>query len=67
MGKRWTDTQRQLWTGWFQVVKKLDPTGTGVNWGTEGFVQGWQDAVQKARDAQAEWLRLWSVGQGSNK
>ena len=48
-----------------QVVKKLDPTGTGVNWGGEGFVQGWQEAVQKARDTQAESLRLWSIGQGS--
>ena len=66
MGRRWTDTQKQLWTGWFQVVRKLDPTtGTGVNWGGEGFVQGWQEAVQKARDTQAESLRLWSIGQGS--
>lgn len=69
MSSRWTETQKQLWTGWFQIVKKLDPTGTGmtgINWAGEGqkFVQGWQEAIQKAMDSQAEWVRQWSSSQG---
>lgn len=67
MSSRWTETQRQLWTGWFQVVRRLDPTAaTGMSWAGEGqkFLQGWQDAVQKAMDSQAEWVRQWSAGQG---
>jgi hypothetical protein len=69
MCKRWTDTQKQLWTGWFQVVKKLDPTGTGVNWSGEGqsFVRGWQEAVEKGLNSQAEWLRVWSEGPGAQR
>jgi len=65
MSSRWTETQRQLWTSWFQVVRKLDPTATtGMSWAGEGqkFLQGWQDAIQKAMDGQAEWVRQWSGG-----
>lgn len=69
MWRRWTDTQKQLWTGWFQVVKKLDPSAAGVNWGAEGqkFMRGWQEAVEKALNSQAEWLRFWSAGPGAQK
>ncbi len=61
MMKRWTETQKQLWTTWFDIVRKLDP---GKNWGQDGqkFLQGWQDAVKKAADTQAEWARLWTAG-----
>jgi hypothetical protein len=69
MMTHWTDTQKQLWESWFQIIKRLDPSAPGMNWGGEGqkFVQSWQDAVQKALDTQAEWLRLWTAGQGGKK
>jgi len=67
---RWTDTQKQLWTRWFQIVKKLDPSSApGGDWGREGqkLVQGWQDAIQKALDQQAESVRRWTAAQGGKK
>ena len=55
---RWTETQKQLWGHWFEVVKKLDASNI-LNWPRDGqkFLQGWQETIQKAQDAQAEWLR----------
>jgi hypothetical protein len=40
-----------------------------MNWGGEGqkFMQGWQDAVQKALETQAEWTRRWTAGSSSQK
>lgn len=67
---RWTNTQKQLWASWFAIVKKLDPSSApGVDWGREGqkLVQGWQEAIQKAMDAQAESVRLWTAEQGGKK
>jgi hypothetical protein len=60
MMKRWTETQRQLWSTWFDIVKKLDP---GATWGQDGqkFLNGWNEAVKKAADTQAEWIRLWTA------
>lgn len=71
MIKRWTDTQRQLWASWFAIVKKLDPSaaGVGVDWDRDGrkFLQGWQEAIQKALDTQAESVRQWTEAQGGKK
>ncbi len=69
MIKRWAETQRQVWESWFEVVKKLQPSTLGGNWGLEGqkFFQVWQQAIQKAQDAQAEWVRLWTERQPSKK
>jgi hypothetical protein len=55
---RLTETQKQLWANWFELVKKLDPSNV-MNWTGEGqkFVQTWQETLQKAFNAQAEWLR----------
>jgi hypothetical protein len=69
MMKRWAETQRQLWVGWFEMVRKLRPSGFGWNWEKEGqrFHQAWQDTVQKTLDAQAEWARFSTVGQGADR
>jgi len=58
---RFTETQKQLWANWFELVKKLDPSNM-MNWPRDGqkFVQSWQDTIQKAFNAQAEWLRTTS-------
>ena len=55
---RWTETQKQLWGHWFEIVKKLDASNI-MNWTRDGqkFVQNWQETVQKAQDAQTDWLR----------
>jgi hypothetical protein len=56
---RWIDTQKMLWTSWFAVVKRLDPSGLGANWEREGpkFLKIWEDAVRRALDGQKEWTR----------
>ena len=60
---RWTDTQKQLWGSWFELVKKLDASNM-INWPRDGqkFLQSWQETIQKA---QAEWVR--TTGQASKK
>ncbi len=62
MMRRLTETQKQLWNGWFQVAKKLDPSALGGNWEQESRkqFQTWREGMQKALDAQAEWVRLWT-------
>lgn len=63
---RLTETQRQLWGNWFEFVKKLDASNI-LNWTRDGqkFVQSWQETIQKALNAQAEWLR--TTGQAGKK
>src|SRR5207249_6405376 len=29
MMRRWAETQMQLWAGWFEIMKKLDPSTSG--------------------------------------
>jgi len=62
--KRWTDTQSQLWDSLFETIKKTDPTKVSQSWNTEELqkiVQTWQDAAQKAMEAQMEWTRMWAT------
>jgi hypothetical protein len=63
---RLTETQKQLWGNWFDLVKKLDASNM-MNWGRDGqkFVQTWQETIQKAFNAQTEWLR--TTAQTRNK
>jgi len=63
---RWTETQKQLWGSWFEVIKKLDASNM-MNWTRDGqkFIQSWQETIQKALDSQAEWLR--TTGQARKK
>ena len=63
---RWTETQKQLWGSWFEVIKKLDASNM-TNWTRDGqkFIQSWQETIQKALDAQVEWVR--TTGPASKK
>jgi len=63
---RWTETQKQLWGNWFELVKKLDVSNM-TNWARDGqkFLQSWQETIQKAFDAQTEWVR--TTGQARKK
>jgi hypothetical protein len=55
---RLAETQKQLWESWFDVVKKFDASNM-MNWPRDGqkFIQTWQETIQKAFDAQADWVR----------
>ena len=69
MMRRWLATQMQLWAGWFEIMKKLDPSTPGGGWQREAekIVQLWQEALKKGLDAQVEWGRVWSAGQEGKK
>ena len=69
MIKRWAEAQKQIWDGWFQIVRKLDPSALGGNWDQESqkLFQAWKEGVQKALDAQGEWARFWTAGQAGKK
>jgi len=69
VNKRWADTQSQLWDSWFETIKKTDPATITQNWNLEEvqkLVQTWQEASQKALEAQMEWTKVWSA-QAQNK
>jgi hypothetical protein len=61
MTRTWTDTQVRFSENWFDVLKKIDPTALSQNWDpaqAQKIVSSWQDAAQKAIEAQNELSRL---------
>ncbi len=57
---QWTESQKRLWEGWLDLVKKMDVSQISTNWdaaGAQNLLKTWQDATQKAMEAQAEWIR----------
>jgi hypothetical protein len=56
---RWIETQKLLWTNWFGIVKKLDPSEMGGNWERQGpkFMQVLEETVRRTLDAQKEWTK----------
>jgi hypothetical protein len=61
MTERWTATQEELWSAWFEMLKKLDPSQIAGSW-TEmprNPFQVWQDSTKMVMDAQMEWAKTW--------
>jgi hypothetical protein len=59
--RTWTDTQVRFSENWFDVLKKIDPTALSQSWDpaqAQKIVTSWQDAAQKAIEAQNELGRL---------
>jgi hypothetical protein len=52
--KQATQAQKQLWSSWFDVAKKLDTTQLASGW--EKALDAWQQAVRKALETQAQWF-----------
>jgi hypothetical protein len=69
MMSRWVETQMQLWTAWFEMVKRLDPTSvTGsAEKDSDSMLNLWQDNLKKLLNAQAEWGRVWTATQTGRK
>jgi hypothetical protein len=62
MSQYWIIMQTQLWSNWFKMLRSFDPSLLSGKW-AEAFqnpFQVWQQATQKAMEAQAEWLRAWT-------
>jgi hypothetical protein len=66
MNNRWIDVQRQLWAGWFDLLKKGEPNKMAGSWDKEGqkMAAAWQESVEKIMAAQLDWARRWT---GENK
>ena len=62
--QRWTDAERQVWQGWFDIVRginfRVEP-GTTAKTGSD-LIQLWQDSAHKIIDAQAALVRRWTSG-----
>ncbi len=69
MGKRWSETQQQLWRSWFELVKKADSAKMADAWGEEGqkAFKTWQESVQQVMDSQTEWAGMWTPEQTKSK
>jgi hypothetical protein len=63
MTKNWTDTQRQMWHGWFELVKKADAPKMAEAWGQDGpqAFTAWQEAAKKMMDTQMQWANQWAA------
>jgi hypothetical protein len=59
--RRWTQAQRQLWQGWFEIVKQFSTTtGTGAGGQTgQQMVQAWQQMTTRMLETQKEWIQGW--------
>jgi hypothetical protein len=69
MMMRWAETQMQLWTAWFEMVKKLDPTPVrgSAEKDSDKFLHLWQDNLKSLLNVQAEWGRIWTATQAGKK
>ncbi|NNJ10036.1 hypothetical protein EKD04_006830 [Chloroflexales bacterium ZM16-3] len=61
MTRAWTDTQVRFSENWFDLLKKADPSAIAQGWDmgqAQKMMATWQDAAQKALDAQNEFSRM---------
>jgi hypothetical protein len=63
MNSRWLETQKRLWTAWFDLVKKVDVSSFSDAWrGYPGDpFKVWQETSKMVMNSQMEWLRSWSA------
>ena len=61
MGKRWSETQKELWQTWFDLIKKADAEKMLSAWGEDGqkAFTAWQESTQKIMTAQMDWAKQW--------
>ncbi len=58
---RWSEAQQQLWTNWFDMLRKFDPSKGMSVWPSTPTnpYQIWQEETRKMVDRQFEWMRSW--------
>jgi len=63
MAGRWNSTQEELWAQWFEMLKGFDFSQPAeiLTETMKNPLQAWQQATQKVMDAQAEWMKIWTV------
>ncbi len=60
--QRWTEAERELWQGWFNIVRDINfrPEPGAGSQTTKDMVQLWQESAHKMVDAQANLIRRWT-------
>lgn len=65
--------QTDLWKGWFEMSRSLDPARLAQDMPNKFYTEGqkatqaWQDHMQKVMDAQAEYMKQWAATAKSTK
>lgn len=69
MTERWVEFQQELWKGWFEIVRKLDPAKMAASQTDAPQLPfaAWQDALKKAVETQLEWIRSWTTEDEAKK
>lgn len=61
MTRAWTETQVRFSENWFDLLKKAEPNVIAQTWDmgqAQKIMAGWQDAAQKAVEAQSEFSKM---------
>lgn len=69
MTNAWVQAQQQLWSNWFQMIKKMDPQKMSDNFPQEAMqaMSGWQGQMEELLKTQQEWLANWTSIAGDDK
>ncbi|MCC5858761.1 MAG: hypothetical protein JJT90_11440 [Ectothiorhodospiraceae bacterium] len=59
MMQGWTESQRQLWSAWFESMRDMDPQRPSTAWEEESrqVMEAWQQAAERARETLDNWAR----------
>ncbi len=59
--RTWMEVQQRTWENWFKTMQQMGAnTAAGMfERERERSTEAWEQAVQQAMDAQAEWMRTW--------
>lgn len=59
MMKTWTETQKNMWDNWLEMVQQ----GTGQTQAAELWqktIETWENTVKSSLDTQMEWINTWA-------
>src|SRR5256714_11826308 len=57
---RWTEAQKLLWQGWFDLVQQLGPLLEAGSQADEHLLSSLRESGQAIINAQTEWVHLWT-------
>src|SRR6266568_9580650 len=58
--QRWTDAERQLWQGWFNIVRDINFRPESGTRPQAAMIQLWQESAHKMIDTQAALVQHWT-------
>ncbi len=69
MTKQWSTLQRQIWSSWFEMLEKVDPSQmpAAMDFNQQPMMKLWNEMSQQAATMQQEWMKSWSMWQPGKK